>query len=69
MPCIDDHESFHAPNLSKKVNELTDMLCRLMKNLEFNDGKQGVVFSWIPTDILEWWKNHKAWDKKRKENK
>jgi hypothetical protein len=55
MPCVDpEADAEMAREDAKKLNSLTDMLCRLCKLAERK-------FK-LPADIADWWKAHQAAD-------
>lgn len=73
MPCFDprDHERVvyqkgvdpeyqrEAERLQKKVDVLTDLLCKA--------GRARVNKTAIPVAVLKWWDDHCEWDRKRGE--
>lgn len=62
MPCYDPPGTYdgNASELKQRLNQLTDLMCMLLRSLE----KQGVD---LPVQVSEWWKRHKRWDDKRDE--
>jgi hypothetical protein len=62
MPCNDDRDGSEAiAELSRKLDKITNMLCRVLTDNE-TPGYQLP----LPKDIQTWWDNHKRWDKERK---
>lgn len=50
--------------LKKYADQVTDMLCRTMQEIEYQE--PGII---VDDDIKEWYEKHKAWDKSRKDKK
>jgi hypothetical protein len=57
MPCYDPDTHERPERLAKKVNVLTDMLCRTCQQVGAYD---------LPDDVAVWWDNHKVFDEKRR---
>lgn len=47
-------------DLKKHADKLTDMLCRTMGEIEYQE--PGIV---LDEDIKSWWEKHKEWDNKK----
>lgn len=72
MPCYDHRDSASYVNetevislkleveeLKKRCNFFTDLLCKAGKSF-YNSSEP-------PQDLLDWWKHHEEWDRKRGE--
>lgn len=69
MPCYDDDRAYSTDVYEKKVNKLTEMLCRILSVLERTPEIDllGVNEEVLPIDdeIGVWWEEHKIKDKER----
>ncbi len=66
MPCYDSRDSasearWETAQLQRRLNTLTDMLCRTLNQAE----KTGLK---LAPDVQEWWTVHKELDKMRATN-
>jgi hypothetical protein len=60
MPCITEPNWEEARNQRSMIDTLTDMLCRVMGEIEYQE--PGIV---LDQDIKDWWAKHKKWDEER----
>lgn len=61
----EDNEEIN--NLKEEIDNLTDMLCRLMKLLDQCEKEESTPWGYgYDKDIQEWWKAHCEFDKERK---
>jgi hypothetical protein len=62
MPCHDPQPAYHLEAGKRRIDDLTDMLCRACRVME----QQGMLMH-LFMDIRQWWEKHKEADKKREE--
>lgn len=74
MPCHDERDleadaaaGQAAVALQKRLDERTDMLCRVCRNLEL--GQKGDLARFLPPDVADWWRRHKELDRQREASK
>jgi hypothetical protein len=62
MPCSSDYsDSELSPGERRELDDTTDMLCRVLKNLD--QLPQGIRGHLVPLDVSRWYDKHKAFDK------
>jgi len=66
MPCRDEGEPIYVdnPELKKKLDKVTRLLCSTMKELEAQ-GMWWTIKSIESGELKEWWEKHKKADAKR----
>lgn len=72
MPCYDAQSAQFDKDQGRELRDAlannhkyVDMLCRVLTIVEDDLAEMAI----LPEDIQAWWREHKAWDKPRKEVK